>query len=92
LAAVGVYTVALRLFGVDASFQSLMGRLPVIFFAATVPTPMRAAAITSWVVLFPENEGKMAAFGLLQHNFFVLFNALIGIVFWRRAQRELFGP
>ena len=91
LAAVVVYTIALNLFGVDASFLSLLGYLPVIFFAAAVPTPMRAAAITFWVILFPENEGQMAAFGFVQHNFFILFNALIGVAFWRRAQRELFG-
>ena len=91
LAAVVVYTVALRLFGVEASFLSLLGYLPVVFFAAAVPTPMRAAAITFWVILFPENEGQMAAFGFVQHNFFILFNALIGVAFWPRAQRELFG-
>tara|TARA_B100000029_G_scaffold342918_1_gene335291 strand:- start:10 stop:819 length:810 start_codon:yes stop_codon:yes gene_type:complete len=91
LAAVLVYTIALRLFGVDASFVSLLGYLPVIFFSAAVPTPMRAAAITFWVILFPENEGQMAAFGFVQHNFFIFFNALIGVLFWRRAQRDLFG-
>ena len=91
LAAVLVYTLALRLFGVEASFLSLLGYLPVIFFAAAIPTPMRAAAITFWVILFPENEGQMAAFGFVQHNFFILFNALIGVAFWRRAQRDLFA-
>ena len=91
LSAVVVYTIALRLFGIEASFLSLLGYLPVIFFAAAVPTPMRAAAITFWVILFPENEGQMAAFGFVQHNFFILFNALIGVTFWRRAQRDLFG-
>ncbi len=91
LAAVVVYTTALNLFGVDASFLALLGYLPVVFFAAAVPTPMRAAAITFWVVLFPENEGQMAAFGFVQHNFFILFNALIGAAFWPRAQRDLFG-
>ena len=91
LAAVVVYTIALNLFGVEASFLALLGVLPVIFFAATIPTPMRAAAITFWVILFPENEGQMAAFGFVQHNFFIFFNALIGMVFWRRAQRELLG-
>ncbi|MFM1896414.1 MAG: hypothetical protein RLZZ385_1488 [Pseudomonadota bacterium] len=91
IAAMAVYTIALGLFGVEASFLSLIGVLPVIFFAATVPTPMRAAAITLWVVLFPENEGQMAAFGFVQHNFFILFNASIGLLFLRRAQRELFG-
>ena len=90
LAAVVVYTVALNLFGVDASFLMLLPYLPVIFFAATVPTPMRAAAITFWVILFPENEGQMAAFGLVQHNFFILFNAIIGLLFWRKAQHDLF--
>jgi hypothetical protein len=91
LSAVVVYTIALRLFGVEASFASSLGYLPVIFFAATVPTPMRAAAITSWVILFPENAGQMAAFGFVQHNFFILFNAVIGLLFWRRAQRDLLG-
>lgn len=91
LAAVVVYTVALNLFGVEASLMTLLPYLPVIFFAATVPTPMRAAAITFWVILFPENEGQMAAFGFVQHNFFILFNAAIGLVFWRRAQRDLFS-
>lgn len=91
LAAVFVYSTALGLFGVEASFLGLLPYLPVIFFAATVPTPMRAAAITSWVILFPDNVGQMAAFGFVQHNFFILFNALLGLLFWRRAQRELFG-
>ena len=81
LAAIIVYTVALNLFGVDASFMTLLPFLPVIFFAAAVPTPMRAAAITFWVILFPENEGQMAAFGFVQHNFFILFNAAIGLIF-----------
>lgn len=92
LSAVVVYTIALNMFGVEASLASSLGYLPVIFFAAAVPTPMRAAAITSWVILFPENEGQMAAFGFVQHNFFILFNAVIGLLFWRRAQRDLLGP
>ncbi|MEC7079877.1 MAG: hypothetical protein VXX10_06185, partial [Pseudomonadota bacterium] len=89
LAAIVVYTTALNLFGVEASFLTLLPYLPVVFFAAAVPTPMRAAAITFWVILFPENEGQMAAFGFVQHNFFILFNAIIGLIFWRRAQRDL---
>ncbi|MEE2899202.1 MAG: hypothetical protein VX815_12135 [Gemmatimonadota bacterium] len=92
LSAVVVYTIALNLFGVEASMLSMLGYLPVIFFAATVPTPMRAAAITFWVILFPGNEGQMAAFGLVQHNFFILFNAVIGLLFLRQAQRDTSGP
>jgi len=90
LTAIVVYTIALNLFGVEASIITLLPYLPVIFFAAAVPTPMRAAAITFWVLLFPENEAQMAVFGFVQHNFFILFNAAIGLLFLRRAQRELF--
>jgi len=89
LAAVIVYTLALRLFGVDASFVQMLGVLPVIFFAAAVPTPMRAAAITIWVVLFPEREAQMSAFGFVMRNFVIFFNATIGLFFLRRARREL---
>lgn len=89
LSAIFVYWVALSFFGVEASLLAMLGYLPVIFFAATVPTPMRAAAITSWVILFPGNEGQVAAFGFVQHNFFILFNATIGLLFLRRAQRDL---
>ena len=92
IAAVFVYSTALRFFGVDEmSAIDLLPLLPIIFFAATVPTPMRAAAITSWVILFPQYEGEMAAFGFLQHNFFILFNAAIGLLFLPRANRELFS-
>ena len=91
IAAVFVYSTALGFFGVEVSSLSLLPLLPVIFFAATIPTPMRAAAINCWIILFPENEGEMAAFGFLQHNFFILFNAVIGLMFLPRANKELFG-
>jgi hypothetical protein len=91
LVAVGVYTLALRLFGVQASLLDMLAYLPVIFFGAATPGPMRSVAITLWVVLFPEHPGEMAAFGLVQHNFFIFFNAAIGLLFLRRANRELFA-
>ncbi|MEE2672273.1 MAG: hypothetical protein VX466_00660, partial [Myxococcota bacterium] len=91
LSAVVVYTLALRLFGVDVSFGAMLGLLPVIFFGAATPGPMRTVAITLWVALFPGREGQMAAFGFVQHNFFIFFNAAIGLIFLRRANRELFG-
>ncbi len=91
LVAVVVYTLALRLFGVEAAFLEMLGVLPVIFFGAAIPTPMRAAAITLWVTLFPERPAEMTAFGIVQHNFFIFFNAAIGVLFLRRANRELFG-
>jgi len=89
LAAVVVYTTALHLFGVEAKFVEMLGYLPVIFFGAAIPTPMRAAAITLWVTLFPDRPAEMTAFGIVQHNFFIFFNAAIGMIFLRRANREL---
>ncbi|MEE2679720.1 MAG: hypothetical protein VX546_14160 [Myxococcota bacterium] len=91
LAAVVVYTLALRLFGLPADFLSTLGYLPLIFFGAAVPTPMRAVAITLWSFLYPENPAQATAFGLVQHNFFIFFNASIGLLFLKRANRDLFG-
>jgi hypothetical protein len=89
LAAVIAYTLAARLFGVDASIGQMLGYLPVIFFGAATPGPMHSVAIVLWVLLFPERPGEMTAFGFVQHNFFVLFNAAVGLLFLRRATREL---
>ncbi len=91
LAAVFVYTHALSLFGVETSFGAMLGYLPVIFFGAATPGPMRSVAVLLWSELFPENRAEMAIFGLVQHNFFIFFNAAIGLIFLRRANRELFG-
>jgi hypothetical protein len=33
----------------------------------------------------------MTAFGFVMHNFFIFFNAAVGLLFLRRATRELFG-
>ena len=93
LAAVSVYTVAMPLFGVPITFGQMLGFLPVILFGASTPGPMRSVAIVLWVVLFPDHPGEVAAFGLFQHNFFLLFSVVIGLVFLRRASRSLLaGP
>lgn len=91
LGAVVTYTLALRLFGVTASAGEMLGYLPVIFFGAATPGPMHSVAVVLWVVLFPERPGEMTTFGFVQHNFFVLFNAGVGLLFLRRATRELFA-
>ena len=91
LLAVMIYTLALGLFGVEVSFGEMLGYLPVILFGAVMPGPMRSVAIVLWVTLFPDNPGEMSAFGFVQHNFFIFFNASIGLLFLRRANRELFG-
>jgi threonine/homoserine/homoserine lactone efflux protein len=79
------------LFGVEVSYLEMLGYLPVIFFGAATPGPMRAVAILLWVTLFPDRAAEMTAFGLVQHNFFIFFNAAIGLLFLKRANRELFS-
>jgi hypothetical protein len=91
LSAVVVYTLALPLFGLHAVMLDQLAYLPLIFFGAAIPTPMRAAAITLWSFLYPDNPAQATAFGLVQHNFFIFFNAAIGLLFLRRANRELFS-
>ncbi|HEU4430998.1 MAG TPA: hypothetical protein VFT98_19720, partial [Myxococcota bacterium] len=89
LAAVFVYSRSAALFGVEIPLADMLGFLPVIFFGTFIPGPFRAAAVTMWTVLFPEHTGQMAVFGLVMHNFFVLFNAAIGAIFLPKANREL---
>jgi hypothetical protein len=91
LSAVLVYTACIRLFGIDANLIEMLGYAPVIFFAAAIPSPMRAVAISAWALLFPDYVGEATVFGFVQHNFFILFNAVIGLAFFRRANREIFG-
>jgi hypothetical protein len=91
IAGVVVYTLALRLFGGSVSMEQMLGYLPVIFFGAAMPGPMHSVAILFWVLLFPDKPGQMTAFGFVMHNFFIFFNAGIGLLFLRRATRELFG-
>ena len=81
-----------RLFGVEVELlDRCSGYLPVIFFWRCCPCRAVPGAVMLWTLLFPEHIAQMAAFGLVQHNFFVLFNAAIGLLFLRRANRELFG-
>jgi len=91
LSAVVVYTLALHLFGVEVGYLEMLGYLPVIFFGAATPGPMRSVAILMWVTLFPGHAAEMTAFGLVQHNFFIFFNAAIGLLFLRRANRDVLG-
>ena len=91
LAAVFIYKHAIGLFGVEVGYGEMLGYLPVIFFGAAVPGPFRAVAVAMWPVLYPDKAAEMTAFGLVQHNFFIFFNAAIGLLFLRRANRELLG-
>ena len=89
LGAVVVYTLALGLFSVDVGFGQMLAFLPVIFLAAALPLPFHAGALLLWAVLFPDFP-EVGAFSLVMHTFFVLFNALIGLIFLPLANKELF--
>ena len=91
IAAVWVYSMSASLFGVEIPFSTMLGFLPIIFFGALIPGPFRAVAVTLWPILFPENIGTMSVFGFVQHNFFLLFNATIGLVFLKKVNDTLFG-
>jgi hypothetical protein len=89
LVAIMVYTLALELFQVNVNFGQMLAFLPVIFLAAALPLPFHAGALLLWAVLFPEYP-EIGAFSLIMHTFFVLFNAVIGLVFLPKANQELF--
>lgn len=88
--AVVIYTVALELFNVPVNFGQMLAFLPVIFLSAALPLPFHAGALLLWTVLFP-NYPEVGAFSLIMHTFFVVFNALLGVFFLPKANRELFG-
>ena len=88
LCAVLVYTLALHIFNVDVSFGQMLAFLPVIFLAAALPLPFHAGALLLWAVLFP-NFPEVGVFSLVMHTFFVLFNAVIGMIFLPLANKEL---
>ena len=89
LCAILVYTLALELFSVQVVFGQMLAFLPVIFLAAALPLPFHAGALLLWTVLFPDYP-EVGAFSLVMHTFFVLFNAVIGVIFLPRANKELF--
>ena len=89
IGAVFVYTFSLALFNVEVSFGQMLAFLPVIFLAAALPLPFHAGALLLWTVLFPDYP-EVGVFSLVMHTFFVLFNAVIGLLFLPYANRELF--
>jgi hypothetical protein len=91
LGAFWVYSQAAGLFGVEVSVGQMVGLLPAIFVSALLPLPGRPGPVLLWTLFFPEHVAQMTAFGIIQHNAFMLFNAAIGLLFLRRANRELFG-
>jgi hypothetical protein len=96
LAAVTVHWLALPLFGMEVPFAMLLTFLPIVFFFAALPIaaahlgPSQAA----WVYFLRPwaPEASLVAYSLAAHLTFMLTNALIGLLFLRRAARELAEP
>jgi hypothetical protein len=95
LAAVVVHWLALPLFGMSVPFTTLLAFLPLVFFCAALPIaaahlgPSQAA----WAYFFhgyAPTEG-LVAYSLASHLTFMVLNAAIGLLFLRRAARELTG-
>jgi len=95
LAAVTVHWLALPLFGMSVPFTTLLAFLPLVFFFAALPIaaahlgPSQAA----WVYFFQNHAPKegLVAYSLASHLTFMVLNAAIGLLFLRRAARELAG-
>jgi len=90
---VTVHWLALPLFGMAVPFARLLAFLPLVFFFAALPIaaahlgPSQAA----WVYFFRSSapEAGLVAYSLAAHFAFMLMNALIGLLFLRRATREI---
>jgi hypothetical protein len=96
LAAVVVYWIALPLFGIHGiSLTSLLTYLPIIFFVAAMPIAAAhlGPAQVAWPAFFAGGDAArgsaLVAFSLAAHLTFMVMNALLGVVFLRRAAREL---
>ena len=93
LAAVTTHWLALPLFGMRIPFAALLAGLPLVFFFAALP--IAAAHLgpsqVAWVYFFRRYapDAGLVAYSLAAHLAFMLANALIGLVFLRRAAREL---
>ncbi len=93
LAAVVVHWLALPLFGIDIPFMTLLTFLPLVFFLAALPIaaahlgPSQAA----WTFFFQDYAPgqKLLAYSLAAHLMFMVMNAALGLLFLRRAGREL---
>ena len=95
LAAVAVNWLALPLFGIDIPLVTLLTFLPLVYFFAALP--IAAAHLgpsqLAWTYFFGGYApgDKLLAYSLAAHLTFTVVNAFWGVLFLRRASRELVG-
>jgi hypothetical protein len=96
VAAVVVHWLALPLFGLQVPFLALLTYLPVVFFVAALPIAAAHLGPSqfAWQYFLGQyaDGGQLVAYSFAAHLTFMLMNALIGLVFLRRAARELTRP
>ena len=96
IASAVVHTYAIRSFGVELSFLSLLATLPIIFIVGALPITIAHLGTTqaAWVYFHGQTDEKasaLLAYSLGAHLTFMLGNAVLGVAFLPRAYRELFG-
>jgi len=96
IASAAVHTYAIRSFGIELSFLSLLATLPIIFIVGALPITIAHLGTTqaAWIYFHGETDvqaSALLAYSLAAHLTFMLGNAVLGAAFLPRAYRELFG-
>jgi hypothetical protein len=93
LAAVAVHWLALPLCGLEVPFLALLTYLPIVFFVAALPIAAAHLGPSqyAWQYFLSDygSGAALVAYSLAAHLTFMVMNALIGLLFLRRAALEL---
>jgi hypothetical protein len=93
LLAIVVHSLAMPLFGLHVPFTVLLTFLPLVFFFAALP--IAAAHLgpsqVAWTAFFGAYAPgeRLLAYSLAAHLTFMVMNAGLGVIFLRRATRDL---
>lgn len=91
-----IHYLAVRTFGIEIPFLQLMGFLPIIFMLAALPITVAHLGTTqaAWIFFFSAyaSPSQLLAYSLASHLAFMLARGLLGVVFLRRAYKDLFEP
>ncbi len=95
LFAVLVHSWALRSFGIEIPFLSLLATLPIIFLVGALPITVAHLGTTqaAWIYFYGDlaSPPALLAYSLAAHLTFMLGNAALGLVFLPQAYREVFA-
>ncbi len=96
LMAIVVHWLALPLFGLHVPFLALLTYLPIVFFVAALPIAAAHLGPSqfAWQYFLSDyaDGAKLVAYSLAAHLMFMVMNAGLGLLFLRRASRELTTP